>query len=343
MLPAFVFAAVGAMPATALHSVTPLVRSSPLSAAMGREVFLKLECLQPSGSFKLRGIGHVVQRAYDDGARAVVSSSGGNAGLATAYAAQKLGLDCVVVLPTTTPDEVRRNLEDLYGARVVVSGGVWDEANVEAERLAREMSARLVHPFDDPIAWEGHATMVAEISEQLGESRSADCFVTSVGGGGLLMGILKGIELHAPSTKRVVAVETDGADCFDRSFRAGAPVTLSGITSIAKTLGATTPSATVLAAALESGIVKTKVVSDADAVAACVAFANERRHLVEPACGASLATVYNPRHRDLFLDDDDNIRTIVVVVCGGAVVDLPALSSWAKNLGVDLEQPSRDV
>lgn len=325
---------------TPLHCVTPLVRSQHLSASLGRDIYFKLDCLQPPGSFKIRGMGRVVQSARDAGACGVVSSSGGNAGLATAYAAQRLGLDCTVVLPTSTPKGVLRSLETLYGARVIVSGSVWDEANVEAERLARETRCPLIHPFNDPVAWEGHASVVEEVVTQLREANVGppDCFVTSVGGGGLLMGIIRGVERYSRDTRRIVAVETLGADSFDRSFRAGKALTLpNGITSIAKSLGATTPSGTIVANALASGIVVTKTVSDADAVAACISFAKECRHVVEPACGASLATVYNPGHAaDIF---DDDVRSVVIQVCGGAVVDIAALVTWAAELGVDMQHP----
>ncbi|KAJ8604779.1 hypothetical protein CTAYLR_001033 [Chrysophaeum taylorii] len=312
-----------------LHAATPLVRSAGLSRSLGREIYFKLDCLQEPGSFKLRGIGRVVQAAKEKGAKGVVSSSGGNAGIATAFAAQRLGLDCTVVLPSSTPSSVRATLEEIYCATVVVRGAVWDEANVEAERISRDSQSPLVHPFDDPIAWDGHASMVEEIVADLG--RHPDCIVVSVGGGGLLMGTLLGVERHAPQTHRIVAVETQGADSFARSFQAGCPVALpGGITSIAKSLGATTPSPTILRKALDSkNIVTTKVVSDADALRACLAFANERRFLVEPACGASLATVYDPRHADDVFDD--HCRTVVIQVCGGAVVDFSMLRAWLEN------------
>lgn len=314
-----------------LHSVTPLVRSSQASQVVGRDVYFKMDCLQPPGSFKIRGIGKVVEEAAKN-AKGVVSSSGGNAGLATAYAAQRLGVDCTVVLPESTPKEVCEILRANYGARVVVFGSVWDEANEEAKRLAS--NAQLVHPFDDRIAWEGHASLVSEVVDQLGGARP-DCFVASVGGGGLLAGILEGIEKFSPSTRRVVAVETLGADSFARSMEAGRALPLEGgsIASIAKSLGAVTPSQTVVENSLNSGIVTTKTVSDADAVKACLAFADEHRHLVEPACGASLATVYDENYaKELF--DDESIQTIVVEVCGGAVVDLPSLLGWSRRLGL---------
>jgi len=103
----------------ALHVETPLVYSNALSAALGTgaPVFLKLEAMQPCGSFKLRGLGAAAEAAVRGGATRLVSSSGGNAGLAVAHAARALGVPATVVLPRSTPDFVRRRLE-AYGAAV---------------------------------------------------------------------------------------------------------------------------------------------------------------------------------------------------------------------------------
>ena len=316
---------------TTPHIVTPLVRSAFLSGKLGSEVYLKLDCHQPSGSFKLRGIGATVAAAKASGASGVVSSSGGNAGLATAHAAAALGLACTVVLPTTTPASVRAKLEDEYGAAVVVAGDVWDEANVEATRIADAAGSPLVHPFEGEATWDGHASVVGEIDGQLAAlgAPPMDALVTCVGGGGLLMGVLRGLEAAArPAKVDVVAAETAGADSFARSLAAGAPATIA-ITSIAKSLGAATPSAAVLAAAQAYGAVHPHVVSDGAAVAACVALANERRVLVEPACGAACAAVYGDPPPVLA-----GKRCVVVEVCGGAVVSLPQLRDWAAEFDV---------
>merc|ERR1712232_607879 len=101
---------------------------------IGAEVYLKMDCMQPPGSFKIRGIGETVRSAVEAGASRIVSSSGGNAGLAAAYAAKSLGVPATVVLPTTTPEGVHVRLRR-YGAEVVVHGNVWDEA----DKLARNI------------------------------------------------------------------------------------------------------------------------------------------------------------------------------------------------------------
>ena len=156
-----------ALTTTPLHDITPLIRSAPLSNKLNCDVFFKMDCAQPPGSFKLRGIGATVKEAVDQGADGVVSSSGGNAGLATAHAARALGIKCSVVLPTTTPEAVRLKLEKEYGAEVIVEGNVWDEANERAKQLASEYKRPLVHPFEGETTWKGHASLVQEVDEQL--------------------------------------------------------------------------------------------------------------------------------------------------------------------------------
>lgn len=311
---------------------TPLLRSGPLSARLGCEVFFKMDCAQPSGSFKLRGIGAAVAAAVARGAQGVVSSSGGNAGLATAHAARALGVSCAVVLPTTTPAAVRSRLEDDYGASVTVAGAVWDEAHAAAEALGAATDAAVIHPFEGADTIAGHASVVAEIDAQLRAAGAPplDAVVTCVGGGGLLAGILAGLGPDRPDVA-VIAAETAGADSFAHSLAHGsARARPGGIESIAKSLGATTPSASAVDAALARGNVAPYVVTDADAVAACVAFLNERRVLVEPACGAALAAVYGESVPAAL----ENRRCVVVEVCGGAVVDLPQLLAWAEEFGI---------
>lgn len=310
-----------------LHIKTPLIFSEPLSEQMGAEVYLKMDCMQPPGSFKIRGIGETVRRAVDAGASKVVSSSGGNAGLAAAYAARAMGVPATVVLPSTTPEMIHRRLQR-YGAEVVVHGDVWDEADKLAQKIVEEQAGAYVHPFDQVSTWQGHASLVHELVEQL--PKAPDAIVTCVGGGGLLMGILSGIEAVGWKSTRVVASETEGAASMGKSLAAGELITLPGITSVAKSLGAARVSQAIFARCKELGPerVQSFITTDAAAVSACLQLSAHHRVLVEPACGAALAAV---TERSAALA---GCSTIVVEVCGGAIVDLPMLNAWAKDLGV---------
>jgi L-serine/L-threonine ammonia-lyase len=310
-------------PDARIHVETPLVESEPLAAACGARVLLKLEALQPPGSFKARGMGAACVAAREAGATRVVCASGGNAGLAVAYAGRRLGLAVTIVVPTTTGDRSRELIGRL-GADLVVHGASWDDAQRHALDLARTLHATCVHPFDDPRVWRGHATLVDEVA--LAGVRPGGV-VVAVGGGGLLCGVLQGMHAQGWTDVPVVAVETEGAASFAASVRAGRLVTLDAIRSIATTLGARTVAAEALAWTGRHPIAPW-VVSDRDAVEACLRFADDHRLLVEPACGAALAAVYRRAAPLAGLDP------LLVIVCGGAGVTRAALDAWATATGV---------
>ncbi|WP_176517038.1 pyridoxal-phosphate dependent enzyme, partial [Pseudomonas ceruminis] len=172
-----------------LHIQTPLIESRPLSLAASRTVWLKLDALQPCGSFKLRGVGHACEVHHARGARHFVSSSGGNAGLAVAYAGRKLGVPVTVVVPETTTERAKELLHQ-EDAKVVVHGSSWQEANALAQTLIGPHDA-FIHPFDDPLLWAGHASLIDEVAAT---GYKPDAVVLSVGGGGLLSGVVEGLK-----------------------------------------------------------------------------------------------------------------------------------------------------
>jgi len=303
-----------------LHIRTPLIESLSLSKKWGRRVLLKFENLQPTGSFKIRGIGLLCQSGKSDGVEHFVSSSGGNAGYAAAYAAKQLGATITVFVPTTTPPDLRQLIE-LQGAEVKVAGDVWDETHQEALSLSGEIGALYIPPFDHPLIWKGHSSLVDEIAEEIDKP---DAVVLSVGGGGLLCGVVEGLQRHGWKDVPVIAVETEGTASFSASLRQGKLVTLKEVTGIAKSLGARTVARKAVEWAKRHPI-QSVVVTDADAVSACIAFANEHRCLVEPACGASLSVAYNGQP---ILKEAE---TVVVVVCGGIGVDLARLGKWQTD------------
>ncbi|HEX7666756.1 MAG TPA: pyridoxal-phosphate dependent enzyme, partial [Polyangiaceae bacterium] len=281
---------------------------------------LKLDALQPSGSFKLRGVGHACETHRARGARRFVSSSGGNAGLAVAYAGRVLGVPVTVVVPETTTERAKELLRT-EEAEVIVHGASWQEANALAQSLLGETSA-FVHPFDDPLLWEGHATLVDEVSRS---GYRPNAVVLSVGGGGLLAGVLQGMRRHGWSDVPVIAVETEGAASFHEALKAGRPVELERIASVATSLGAKRVCDRAFAWSKEHPI-RSVVVSDAAALAACERFLDDHRLLVEPACGASLAVAYE-HARELEGFDD-----VLVVACGGATATIDQIRAWAKNV-----------
>jgi L-serine/L-threonine ammonia-lyase len=306
-----------------LHIETPLLRAPAGLFGHPGAVWLKMDALQPSGSFKLRGVGRLAQHAVGAGARAIVCASGGNAGFAAAYAGAALGVPATIVVPRSTSSAVRQAIS-ARGADVVVHGEVWDDAHQHATALAERSDAVYVHPFDDPLLWDGHATLIDEVVR---DGAAFDCVVTSVGGGGLLSGIVEGLRRNGRGDVAVVAVETVGAESLHASLAAGEPVTLPAITSIATTLGARRPAARAVHLAREHPVTSVTV-SDAQAVAACVRFADAMRVLVEPACGAALAAI--DAHPRLF----ERFEAPLVEVCGGIGVSLAALAGWRRELGL---------
>jgi L-serine/L-threonine ammonia-lyase len=308
----------------ALHLDTPLLRAPPELFGPDRTVWLKMDALQPSGSFKMRGVCHLVQRRVAEGAQAVVCASGGNAGVAATMAARACGVPVTIVVPQSTAASVREAIA-AHGATLIVHGAVWDESHVFATALAHENGAVYVHPFDDPLLWHGHATLIDEVVRA---GVDFDAVVTCVGGGGLLAGIVEGLRRNGRADVPVIAVETDGAASFAAALAAGECVTLPAITSIASSLGARRVTPHLLALAREHEIVSV-VVSDAQAVAACSRFADAMRVLVEPACGASLAAL--DAKPSLF----DRFQAPLVEVCGGMGVTPARLAAWRTQFGLD--------
>jgi len=304
-----------------LHIRTPLIESRPISKVTGIKVYLKLENTQPTGTFKIRGIGNLCQHAVKENLKHFVSSSGGNAGYAAAYAGRYLGVETTVFVPTTTPADAIAKIEE-QEAEVIVEGNVWDETDEYASDFSKKVNGLYVSPFEHPLIWDGHATIIDETAEEI---EKPDAIVLSVGGGGLFCGVNEGLQRNKWQDVPVIAVETDGADSLSASLKAGELVTLSEISSIAKSLGAKTVSKKTLEWDKQHDI-RSVVVTDKEAVSACFKFLDDHRYMIEPACGASLAVLYD--RSEMF----KNAKTIVVIVCGGIVVNLEKLYEWKKLL-----------
>ncbi|KAI1444824.1 pyridoxal-phosphate dependent enzyme [Annulohypoxylon stygium] len=325
---------------------TPCIPSAPLSRAAGCNIFLKLENLQPSGSFKSRGIGYMMQQAMLSKNSSNVHfycSSGGNAGLACATAAGILGRPCTIVVPMLTKPHMIDKMR-LLGAEVIQIGAHWAlaDAHLRSVLLANDPAGVYVPPFDHPDVWKGASTIVDELAYQIKPHKVSqiDGILCNVGGGGLLNGIMTGVEKNFQKSKpKVLAVETVGAESLNASVRAGELITLPAITSIATSLGAPRVSEESFRWSQEASYLSSFVVSDAEAVAATMRFADDARMLVEVACGATIAPVYNG---DLIKvmggeglsDEDWKARNVVIIVCGGSNVSLEALNVWGEEYGV---------
>ncbi|MCI0545664.1 MAG: threonine ammonia-lyase [Candidatus Rokubacteria bacterium] len=201
---------------------TPCVPSETLSAMTGSRVFLKLENLQLTGSFKERGAANLLLQLPDAARRAgVIAASAGNHGLGVACHAARLAIAATVVMPEWAPvakvAQARR-----HGAQVVLAGESYDEAHARARELERERGLVFVHPFDDPRVIAGQGTIALEILEQVPD---LDAVLVPVGGGGLIGGLAVAVKARRPAT-RVIGVQAAGLAAMRESLAAGQRVTV---------------------------------------------------------------------------------------------------------------------
>ena len=303
-----------------LHIETPLVSSDILSDLLKKDIRLKLDVLQPSGSFKIRGIGYACEHFANKGAKAFLSSSGGNAGMAVAYAGKKLGIPVKVVVPKTTTTRSISILEKDH-AEVIVHGASWLEANSLAQSMKTDETA-FIHPFDDELLWLGHSTMIDEVSFT---GFKPDLIILSVGGGGLLAGVIKGLINNNWEDIPVMAVETYGAASLNKSLKNGKTVELEKITSLATSLGAKKVSEGAFQLALAHNV-KSKLISDLDTLLACENFLLDHNILVEPACGAALSPIYKQ------IEELKAFSKILVIICGGSTTSIDDIKNGIISL-----------
>jgi threonine dehydratase len=207
-------------------AVTPLEHSRPLSALTGAEVYLKLECAQITGSFKLRGATNALLAS--DARSPAIACSAGNHALGMAHAAAMCGVDVTLVLPRSASPAKLAALRR-YPVRLILHGQGYDQAEAEALRLARAGGLRFISPYNHPAVITGQGTLGAEIFEQLPD---ADTLLVGVGGGGLISGV--GIWAKAVSPDaRVIGVQAERSAAMLASLQAGQIVTAPDLPTLA--------------------------------------------------------------------------------------------------------------
>jgi threonine dehydratase len=282
---------------------TPTLPVGRLSEALGIPVVAKFEMLQHTGAFKVRGAFHRMLRLSDaERAAGVVAASGGNHGLAVAYAARALGIQASVIMPSSAAaTSVQRARAD--GANVIMM----DTIGAVFQRAVEEIEAGkvMIHPFDDPAVVAGQGTLALELYEDAPEITDV---IASIGGGGMIVGVATALKALNPAI-RIWGVETDGADVMTQSLRAERPVTLE-ITSIATTLGAPTVSPLTLAGTRDL-VEEVVVVPDEEAVRGIEMLGAAAKVITEPAAGATWAAAL--RLRDRF----PAMARLALILCGG--------------------------
>jgi threonine dehydratase len=265
------------------------------------EVWLKLEHLQVSGSFKARGVYNRLL-AHPIPASGVIVASGGNAGIATAAAARALGAKCEVFVPTVCSPAKQAKLREL-GAQVVVTGSVYAEALEACLARQRETGALLTHAYDQPEVVAGAGALAMEIEEQGG--RAPGSVLASVGGGGLVAGIAAWFEQRS----RVIALEPERAPTLYRAREAGKPIDVEVGGIAADALGARRVGA-IAWEITQKHLAQSLLLPDEAIRSAQQALWNEFKLAVEPAAALPLAALqartYVPRADE----------TVCLVVCG---------------------------
>ena len=212
---------------------TPLQSSPALAALAGGEVRLKLECLQETGAFKLRGATNkLASLSAEERARGVIAVSTGNHGRAVAYAAKRLGVPALVCLSELVPNNKREAIRAL-GAELIIEGKSQDEAEVVAGRLIEDEGLIYVHPFDDPAVLLGQGTIGLELIEDWPE---LDTCLVPLSGGGLMAGIALALKGVNPAI-RMIGITMEQGAAMHESLAAGRPVAVEERPSLADSLG----------------------------------------------------------------------------------------------------------
>lgn len=274
---------------------TPVIEVAP-------RLWLKLEQLQHSGSFKVRGAFNRIMSAGDLPAAGVIAASGGNHGLAVAFAARALGVRAEIFVPTVTSPVKVAGLERL-GARITQTGAIYAEAAEAAAKRAAETGALSVHAYDQPEVVAGQGTAGLELIEQTG---GVDTVLVAVGGGGFAAGVTLGTSVSGP---RIVAVEPERIPTLNAALRAGERVQVEVGGVAADALGASMIGG--LAFEILSGPrVESVLVSDEAIVAARRTLWERHRVAAEHAGAAAYAALLSGAYRP------EPGERVAVVVCG---------------------------
>ena len=291
---------------------TPTVHSRLLSELSGARLFLKMENLQYTGSFKERGaLVRLLSLSPEQRRRGVVTMSAGNHALGVAFHAQRLGIPATVVMPRGTPFVKVANTR-YHGARVVLRGDALAEAAEHAHRLTESEGLVFVHPFDDPFVIAGQGTVGLEMLRQLPD---LDMLVVPVGGGGLIAGCAIAAKHVRPSIE-IVGVQSELYPSMLRAVH-GAPAVKGGKT-IAEGIAVVTTGALAREIAVRH-VDRLLTVSEEEIETAVQMLVEIEKTVTEGAGAAGLAAVF--AHRELFAG-----RRVGVVVCGGNI-DMRLLAS----------------
>ena len=291
---------------------TELIYSDYLSGQTGNKVYLKPENLQITGAYKIRGAYYKISTLTEEQrSKGLVTASAGNHAQGVAYAAKAYGCKAVIVMPTTTP-LMKVDRTKSYGAEVVLYGNVYDEAAEHAAKLAEEKGYTFIHPFDDLAVATGQGTIAMEIIKEL---PLVDYILVPVGGGGLATGVSTLAKLLNPKIK-VIGVEPAGANCLQESFKAGKPVTLQKISTIADGTAVKTPGKNIFPY-LQKGLDDVITVDDDELIVAFLDLVENHKLIVENSGLLSVAALRHLKAKN---------KKVVSILSGGNM-DIITMSS----------------
>lgn len=259
---------------------TPLIKSYTLSTPT-QEVFLKMENLQRTGSFKVRGaFNKVASLSEEERKRGIICSSAGNHAQGVALGGQYFHVPAYICMPKTTPQAKIENTQS-YGANVILYGDVYDDAAAKAKELQHEKGYTYIHPFDDRVVIAGQGTLGLEIMEQ---KPDLDAIVVPIGGGGLICGIAIAAKHQNPNIK-IIGVQASGAAAMVESVHEGKRITLSKAKTIADGIQVREPG--VLTFELIRKYVDELVTVEESELHAAILYLLEKQHIVTEGAGAT--------------------------------------------------------
>lgn len=266
---------------------SPLERSAALSEELGADVWLKLECLQRTGSFKLRGaLNRLLTLTAGERERGVLTCSAGNHGLGLAEAARLTGTAATIVVPEDASSAKVEGLRRL-GSELLVVGADYDEAEARAPEIARERGSTFVSPYNDPAVVAGAGTVALEVLRELPE---AGTIVVPVGGGGLAAGT--GVVARAVDPAlRVIGAQSSAWPAMRRAVDAGRLGTAAGLPSLADGLAGNVEAGSITFPLIQRGVDEVVLVEEPAIAAAMVAFLDQHRLVVEGSGAVGLAAL----------------------------------------------------
>ena len=286
---------------------TPLQTSKTFSTLGDCQAFLKLENLQSTGSFKVRGAYNKIFRlSEEEKKRPVVAASAGNHAQGVAYSSQELGLKSTIVMPAFTPP-LKVLATRSYGAEVILTGNNFDEAYATSQQNCKENNATYIHPFDDPMIIAGQGTVGIELFHQISD---VDIVIVPIGGGGLIGGVALALKTLNPNIK-VIGVEAEGAASMFASTKENRVVGIPHVDTIADGIAVKTPGE-ITFELTQKYVDDIVTVNDAEIANATYLLLQRAKTLAEPSGAAAVAALIYKKY-------NFTGKKVVPIISGGNI------------------------